>query len=60
MPLTDHTITGRDRFDPEEHGPFSFPCCACIHRWRRPTDPPCSKCDHNIEAEPAEDEASDD
>lgn len=29
---------------------FSFPCCVCAHRSKRDDDPPCNRCDHNVNA----------
>lgn len=54
MPITDYTVRS-DKFEFEEEGVLSFPCCVC--KWRPiPVDmPPCSQCGHNLSATDLED-----
>ena len=46
----------RDCFEAKDFPGLSFPCCACEHRAKKDSVPPCNKCDHNVNAEPIGDE----
>lgn len=56
MSLKDYNVPS-DKFEAEElMGGFSFPCCACKHRFKDAFTQPCRSCGHNVNAEIKEDE----
>ena len=54
MPLKDHVIKGRDKFEPADLSlALAFPCCACKYRHvEDDQDEPCVSCDYNLNARP--------
>ena len=53
--LMDYEVE-RDCFEAKDFPGLSFPCCACEHRAKKDSVPPCNKCDHNVNADPIGDE----
>lgn len=53
MPLKDHLIKGRDKFEPNSNPgmcEFAFPCFACDHKSKTDEQEPCITCDYNMSA----------
>ncbi len=49
MSLRDYNVN-RDKFEADEWGTMSFPCCACKHVRQSADMEPCRTCDHNVNA----------